>query len=160
MCEFFEKEKAKQKATLRDQVVKHTAAACGIGVTTVIRLHKEYGDSSGILSSPKKKYDETRVQLVLNEVDVEGIHKEVHEFYQRNEYPTLSSLMEKLKGSNLFKGHHTTLWMREMGFRYKKHENKKYIYEQPRVIQQQHVVCTKTIILLKIAQWYTLTRHG
>ena len=51
--EFFEKEKAKQKATLRDQVVKRTAAACRIGVTTVIRLHKEYGDSGGILSSPK-----------------------------------------------------------------------------------------------------------
>ena len=83
--EFFEKEKAKQKATLHDQVVKHTAAsaACGIGVTTVIRLHKQYGDSGGILSSPKKRYDEVRVQLVLNEVDVEGICKEVHEFYQR-----------------------------------------------------------------------------
>ena len=51
----------------------------------------------------------------------------------------LSSLMEKLKG-NLFKGHRTTLWkiLHEMGFRYKKHENKKYIYEQPRVIQQRH----------------------
>ena len=52
----------------------------------------------------------------------------------------LSSLMEKLKGKNLqlFKGHHTTLWkiLREMGFRYEKHENKKYIYEQLRVIQQ------------------------
>ena len=55
--EFFEKEKAKQKATLRDQVVKHTAAACGIGVTTVIRLHKEYGDSGSILSSLKKKQE-------------------------------------------------------------------------------------------------------
>ena len=44
--EFFEK-KAKQKATLHDQVVKRTAAACGIGVTTVIRLHEEYGDSGG-----------------------------------------------------------------------------------------------------------------
>ena len=138
--EFFEKEKAKQKATLRDWVVKCTAAACGIGVTTVIRLHKEYGDSGGILSSLKKRYDETRVQLVLNEVDVEGICKEVHEFYQRKEYPTLSSLMEKFKGNNSFKRHHTTLWkiLREMGFRYKKHENKKYIYEQPRVIQQRH----------------------
>ena len=106
--EFFEKEKAKQKATLRDQVVKRTAAACGIGVTTVIRLHKEYGDSGGILSSPKKRYDETRVQLVLNEVDVEGIRKEVHEFYQRKEYPTLSSLMEKFKGNNSFNSLTTT----------------------------------------------------
>ena len=71
---------------------------------------------------------------------MEGIRKEVHEFYQRKEYPTLSSLMEKLKGNNLFKGHRTTLWkiLREMGFHYKKHENKKYIYEQPRVIQQRH----------------------
>ena len=138
--EFFEKEKAKQKATLRDRVVKCTAAACGISITTVIRLHKEYGDSGGILSSPKKRYDETRVQLVLNEVDVEGIRKELHEFYQRKEYPMLSSLMEKLKGKNFFKGHRTTLWkvLHEMEFHYKKHGNKKYIYEQPRVIQQQH----------------------
>ena len=47
----------------------------------------------GILSSPKKRYDETRVQLILNEVDVEGTCKKVHEFYQRKEYPMLSSLM-------------------------------------------------------------------
>ena len=53
--EFLEKEKAKQKAALRDRVVKRTAAACGIGVTTVIRLHKEYGDSGGILSSVELK---------------------------------------------------------------------------------------------------------
>ena len=53
-------------------VVKRTTAACGIGITTVIRHHKEYGDSGGILSSLKKRYDETRVQLFLNEVDVEG----------------------------------------------------------------------------------------
>ena len=25
-----------------------------------------------------------------------------------------------------------------MGFRYRKHENKRYIYEQPRIIQQRH----------------------
>ena len=71
---------------------------------------------------------------------MEGIRKEVHEFYQRKEYPMPSSLMEKLKGNNLFKWHRTTLWkiLHEMGFCYKKHENKKCIYEQPRVIQQRH----------------------
>ena len=61
--EFFEKEKAKQKATLCDRVVNRTAAACGIGVTTVIRLYKEYGDSGGILSSLKKRYDETSLRV-------------------------------------------------------------------------------------------------
>ena len=48
---------------------------------------------------------------------MEGIRKEVH-FYERKAYPTLSSLMEKLKGKNFFQGHHITLWkiLREWDF--------------------------------------------
>ena len=160
--EFFEKEKAKQKATLRDRVVKRTAAACDIGVTTVIRLHKEYGDSGGILSSLKKRYDETRVQLVLNEVDVEGICKEVHEFYQRLEYPTLSSLMEKLKGN---KGivQHSGRYCVKWDFTIRSMKIRNTSMSSPELFSSDmttYIVCTETIILLKIAQWHIFTRYG
>ena len=55
--------------------------------------------------------------------------KEIHQFYERKEYPTLDSLLGVLKAKELFKGGHTTLWKvaHEIGFRYKKHENRHYI---------------------------------
>ena len=71
---------------------------------------------------------------MLDDFNVEAIRNEVHAFYGRKEYPTLDSLLGALKDKNLFQGGCTTLWkvLREMGFR---HQNKQYIYEQPRVIQ-------------------------
>ena len=51
---FFEKEK--QKSILRDQIVKQTSAACGLGTATVVRICKEYEGNLGLLSSPEKQY--------------------------------------------------------------------------------------------------------
>ena len=48
---FFEKEREKQKSILRDQIVKRTSAACGVGTATVVRICKEYEGNSGLLSS-------------------------------------------------------------------------------------------------------------
>ena len=114
--------------------------ACGIGRTTVSRLHKDFQDREDLLPSPEKRYVESRVQIVLDEYDVAAIRKEIHQFYERREYPTLDGLLGVLKAKEFFKGGHTTLWkvVCEMGFRYKKHENRRYIYEQPRIIQQWH----------------------
>ena len=134
---FFEKEREKQKSILRDQIVKRTSAACGVGTATVVRICKEYEGNSGLLSSPEKRYTASRVQIVLDDFNFEAIRNEVH---GRKEYPTLDSLLGALKDKNLFQGGRTTLWkvLREMGFRHKKYQNKQYIYEQPRVIQQRH----------------------
>ena len=112
---FFEKAREKQKSILRDQIVKRTSAACGVGTATVVRIYKEYERNSGLLSSPEKRYTASRVQIVLDDCNVEAIHKEVHAFYGRKEYPTLDSLLGALKDKNLFQG---TLWkvLCEMGF--------------------------------------------
>ena len=79
---FFEKEKQEQRSLLRNQVVKHTAMACGIGTTTVSRLHKDFQGHEGLLPSPEKRYVESWVQIALDEYDVAAIHKEVHQFYE------------------------------------------------------------------------------
>ena len=124
---------------LHDQIVKQTSAAAGVGTATVVRIWKEYEGNSGLLSSPEKRYTASRVQIVLDDFNVEAIRKEVHAFYGRKEYPTLDSLLGVLKNKNLFQGRRTTLWkvLREMGFRHKKYQNKQYIYEQLGVIQQR-----------------------
>ena len=94
---FFEKEREKQKSILRDQIVKRTSAACGVGTATVVRICKEYEGNSGLLSSPEKRYTASRVQIVLDDFNVEAICKEVHAFYGRKEYPTLDSLLGVLR---------------------------------------------------------------
>ena len=74
-------------------------------------------------------------------LDRQAIIRVVHGFYERREYLTLQSLLAKLKAKQLFKGEKSTLHkqLKEMGFRYRKHENKHHIYEQPDTIQQRHV---------------------
>ena len=118
----FEKEKQEQRSLLHNQVVKRTAMACGIGTTTVSRLHKDFQGCEGLLPSPEKWYVESQVQIALDEYDVAAIHKKIHQFYERKEYPTLDSLLGVLKAKELFKGGRTTLWkvVHEMGFHYKK----------------------------------------
>ena len=89
---FFEKEREKQKSILRDQlqiVKRGTSAACGVGTATVVRICKEYEGNSGLLSSPEKRYTASRVQIVLDDFNVEAICKEVHAFYGRKGYSTL-----------------------------------------------------------------------
>ena len=117
-----------------------TAKACGVALRTVYSIQSEFKSSGGILCTPERRYTKSRVQIQLDDFNVEAIRRIVHEFYTRKEYPTLESLLSLLKTRQLFSGGRTTLWLvlREMGFRYKKHENKRYIYEQPRVIQQRH----------------------
>ena len=64
---FFEEEREKQKSILRDQIVKWTSAACGVGTATVVWIYKEYEGNSGLLSSPEKRYTASSVQIVLDD---------------------------------------------------------------------------------------------
>ena len=49
-------------------------------------------DFSSTIESPQKCY-EVRTRMMMNEFDVKVIHREVYAFYERKEYPTLSSLL-------------------------------------------------------------------
>ena len=73
-----------------------------MGTATVVRIYKEYEGNSGLLSSPEKRYTASRVQIVLDDFNVQAIRKEVHAFYGRKEYPTLDSLLGVLKDKNLW----------------------------------------------------------
>ena len=54
-------------------------------------------------------------------------------------YPTLDKVLRRAKRDGIFEGGRTTLskLLKSMGFRYTVREDgKRYVYEQPRVIQQ------------------------
>ena len=47
--------------------------ACGVGTATVVQICKEYEGYSGLLSSPEKRYTASRVQIVLDNFNIEAI---------------------------------------------------------------------------------------
>ena len=138
VSEFMALEKRAGRSILRMNVVERVAKACQLSTSTVINIRRQakHGDE---FKTPTKRYTTSRTQINVDDFDRAAIRRAVHGFYERHEYPTLLSLLAELKSKQLFQGGKSTLHklLREMGFRYRKHENKRYIYEQPHITEQR-----------------------
>ena len=138
---YFERQSSKQKSTVPPKLSKKTADATGFSERTVNRVVAEKRRlEASPFPSPSKRYKKTRERISVDDFDTDAIRRNVHEFYERREYPTLEKLLQVLKEKELFDGGRISLWklLRKMGFRYKKVNDKRYVYEQPRIIQQRH----------------------
>ena len=140
VSEFMTMEKRAGRSILRMNVVERVAQACQLSTNTVVRIRREAKNNEGNFSTPSKRYHVSRKKINPDSFDREAIRRTIHAFYERNEYPTLDSVLEQVKEKEIFRGGRSTLYklLREMGFKYRQHENKRYIYEQPRIIQQRH----------------------
>ena len=69
-----------------------------------------------------------------------AIRHTIHEFYVAKKYPSLNKLLVQLREKNMFNGGHSPLakLLNTMGLYRTREDGKRYVYEQPRVIQQQH----------------------
>ena len=81
-------------------------------------------------------YKRDRKRIVVDDFGLEGIRHAVHEFYSDKKYSTLELFLALLKERGLFDGERVTLWkvFRKLGFKYKQVKDKRYVYEQPRII--------------------------
>ena len=91
--------------------------------------------------------------IVVNDFDLEGIRRAVHELYSDKYYPKFKSLLALLKERGIFDGKRVTLWkvLWKLGFKYKQVNDKKYIYEQPLIIVQQHKYLRR--MMKNIREW-------
>ena len=138
---YFKWQSQKNKAKGPPRLMDKTAKATGYCERTVRRIVAEKRASDGAtLVSPAKPYKQDRKRIVVNNFDLEGIRRAVREFYSGKKYPTLESLLALLKEKGLFDGERITLWkvLRKLGFKYKQVNDKRYVYEQPRIIVQRH----------------------
>ena len=138
---FFEKESAKTKNKAPPRLTHKTAEATGYSERTVRRIVSEKSAQSGAaFCSPAKRYKLDRKKIVLDDFDTEALRRAIHEFYSEKKYPTMDSLLSAVKEKGIISGERTTLWrvIRKMGFKYKKVNDKRYIYEQPRIIVWRH----------------------
>ena len=76
---FFEKEKLKQQSIMRNEAIRRTAMATGIGMTMVKSVKRELM-TAGDFSSPVKRYKDSRVRVFCDDFDREAIRLAVHDF--------------------------------------------------------------------------------
>ena len=130
----------KSKAKGLPRLMDKTAKATGYCERTVRRVvaEKRASDGATFVSPAKRKRD--RKRIVVDDFDLDGIRRAVHEFYNDKKYPMLESLHALLKERGLFDGECVTLWkvLRKLGFKYKQVNDKRYVYEQPNIIVQRH----------------------
>ena len=88
---------------------------------------------------PVKRYGVSRIRINPNLFDREIIRRIIHNVYCRKEYPTLCSVLEKIKEEFGFPGGRFCLWgvLKEMGYSYKKKDNKQCLYEQRSILEQR-----------------------
>ena len=138
---YFERESVKTKNRVPLKLTHKTAEATSYDERTVRRIVAKKSVLSGAaFSSPAKRYKMDRKKIVMHDFDTEALRRAVHEFYSEKKYPTMDSLLSTVKEKGIFSGEDTTLWrvMRKMGFKYKKVNDKRYIYEQPSIIVWRH----------------------
>ena len=138
---YFEKESAKNKCRRPPKLTSKTAEATGYSERTVRRIVAKKSEMSGAaFTSPAKRYKVERKRIMLDDFDVEELRRLVHDFYREKKFPTLDSVLVAAKEKGIYEGERVTLWklLRKMRFKHKKVNDKRYIYEQPRIIVQRH----------------------
>ena len=128
---YFERESAKTKNRVPPKLTHKTAEATGYGERTVRRIvAKKSALSGAAFSSPAKWYKIDRKKIMMDDFNTEALRRAVHEFYNEKKYPTIDSLLSAVKEKGIFSEERTTLWtvMCKMRFKYKKVNNKRYIY--------------------------------
>ena len=109
-------------------------------MATVKRIYSEQRIHDGKFLTPVRIYSASRVRVNPDAFNQAVIRRAVHSFYESKEYPTISGILEKVKEQCGFPGGRFCMWrvLRELGFSYKKRDNKHYIYEQRNILEQRH----------------------
>ena len=71
----------------------------------------------------------SRKKVVTDDFYKAAIRRTVHEFYTRKEYPTVQMLLQAVHHKGIFVEEKTSLkhLLKEMGFKFKIHNNRKYV---------------------------------
>lgn len=131
--DYFDKEAKKNKRIKVLKLSTKMAEATGYSKHTVERVLAECKKLKGAPFTSPKCYSKSRQ---CDDFDIDAIRRSVHDFYTRKEYPRLDKLLGAVTEKGYFHGGCISLWklLRSFGFRYKKVNDKCYIYKQPRVV--------------------------
>ena len=71
---------------------------------------------------------------------MDAIRRKIYNFYERKEHLNTYKLLKTLKQDGIFNGKRTKLLqvLKELGFHYKKVDDRRFYYEQPAIVEQRH----------------------
>ena len=139
--DYFDKESKKRRRAESPKLGQKTADATGYCRRSVERVVGEKRSLEGAeFPSPSKRYKQSRERVIVDDFDVEAIRRTIHGFYGKKEFPTLDKILTEVRRRGLFTAGRTSLWklLRKIGFKYKKINDKRYVYEQPKIVYQRH----------------------
>lgn len=79
--------------SLISEIVKQTASTSGVGEASVYRIIREKKNSTAGFSSPKKNKPRKTIQDKVDDCDKTVIRRIVHQFFFRNEIPTIDNVL-------------------------------------------------------------------
>ena len=108
-------------------IIERTSKATGSSISTIKRIIKEERPRS-----PGKKRPNRKKFTKLDSFDLSVIRRIIHSFYSRNESPTLTKVLKKLKEEINFLYGRTHLFrlLKTLGFKYKKRGRESILNER------------------------------
>ena len=165
VIKYFEDEKERHgKQKFRpNAVIQKAAEATGVPLRTLQRLSNANSESKKIKCKKAKLSREKFGKL--DDFDLGVIRRQIHQFYLRNESPTLDKILKELKEKMDFPYGRSRLHklLKKMGFSFKFRGKERLIYERSDIIawRERYLRAIKNsekTIQIKILS--TLTKHG
>ena len=74
------------------------------------------------------------------EIELTRLRRTMQKFYENREYPTLKTILARLKEKIVFFGGKTTLSkvLKKMGFRFSRRNDRSFLYERRDIIESRH----------------------
>ena len=136
---FFERENSKSSKDIA--VIRKTAKATGLSVSTIKRIHSEFLMQDHHFLTPVKRYNVSRIRINVDSFDKLVFRRIINDYYEKKEYPSLDKILVKAKQQLGFPKGKFCLWriLRDMGYSYKKRDDKQFLYEQRNILEQRHI---------------------
>ena len=131
ICNVFKHLKGNFPLESQRSIIERTSKATGSSISTIKRIIKKERPRS-----PGKKRPNRKKFTKLDSFDLSVIRRIIHSFYSRNESPTLTKLLKKLKEEINFPCGRTHLFrlLKTLGFKYKKRGRESILIERSDLI--------------------------
>lgn len=151
VLDYFEKERENMNRPRyrSNAVLKKTAAATGIHINSVRKIEK----NKIPVPTPGKRRPSGRKKFgKLDEFDLGVIRRIIHQFYIRNEIPTLNKLLKELRSKMDFPYKRTCLHelLQKMGFKFKRRGRERIIYERDDLVVWREKYLRKIMEIRKV----------
>ncbi|XP_063382868.1 uncharacterized protein LOC134669294 [Cydia fagiglandana] len=122
----------KDKYPYKTEIVQKTAEIVGVSTPTVYSVLKEY-KTHGRVQSPPPPATKPSLVNALDEIELGGIRRKVHQFYFANEIPSIDKMLDAVNSDESLPNFSRTSFfkvLKKLGFKYSKRNRKSMLIDR------------------------------